>query len=205
MKRASQPSFCITRCNFSDLPASFIKGATLVLTDEQLIVEIRSGSKKAFDVLYEKFRPRLLAYCRRILGNTDDAEDVVQDVFIKAHDKIDSLMNGILLKHWLFSIARNEALMKIRKRHPETSIDADAVWDDETPIDQLEHQETSEIVQRLLRDLKLEYREVLVLREYDGLSYSDIAKIIGVSEDVIRVRIYRARNAMTEKLKRFYY
>ena len=175
-----------------------------MLTDEQLIPEIRSGSKQAFALLYEKFRPLLFAYCRRILGNAEDAEDVVQDVFVKASNKIDSLKNGMLFKHWLFSIARNEALMKIRKRHPGTSTVADEVWEDETPTDQLEHQETSEIVQRLLKDLKHEYREVLVLREYEGLSYADISKIIGVSENVIRVRLYRARNAMTERLKRFY-
>lgn len=176
-----------------------------MLTDEQLIAEIRSGSKKAFDVLYKKFRPQLLAYCRRILGSADDAEDIVQEVFIKARNGIESLRDGMLFKQWLFRIARNEALMEIRKRYPQESIEADTIWENETPLEQLEHQETSQIVQRLLRDLKPEYREVLVLREYDGLSYLDIAKIVGVSKDVIKVRIYRARNAMTEKLKRFYF
>jgi RNA polymerase sigma-70 factor (ECF subfamily) len=192
------------RCNYFGLAASLIKRPTLVLSEEQLIPEIRRGSKKAFAVLYERFRPQLLAYCRRILNNTEDAEDVVQDVFVKARSRIDSLNDGLLFRHWIFRIARNEALMKIRKQHPEDSVDEEVLWDEQTQLEQLEHQETSEIVQRLLKDLKHEYREVLVLREYDGLSYADIARIVGVSEDVIRVRIYRARSAMTEKLKKFY-
>ena len=177
---------------------------TVALTDKQLVLDLRAGDKKAFALLYERYRASVLAYCSRILNDAEDAEDVVQDVFIKARDGIASLTDGMLCKHWLFRIARNEALMKIRRRHPTQQIEDDTAWETDTPMDHLERLEATAIVRQLLKDLKFEYREVLVLREYGGLSYSAIAEIVGVSTDVVRVRIYRARSSMTEKLKRFY-
>ncbi len=175
-----------------------------MLTDEGLIRQIRNGNQAAFAAMYERYRPSVFAYCRRILGNPEDAEDTVQDVLIKVRNEIDTLRNGTLFKHWLFRIARNEALLKIRKRHPIEDIDPNLSWDAETPLEGYERKETSTIVQALLKDLKHEFREVLILREFDGLSYSEISKIVGISEDLVKVRIYRARNAMTEKLKKFY-
>jgi RNA polymerase sigma-70 factor (ECF subfamily) len=94
--------------------------------------------------------------------------------------------------------------MEIRKRRRNGQIDVDSVWQDETPHDQYVNLERSEIVNGLLDSLKREYREVLILRAYEDLSYSEIAAITGDSESSVKSRIFKARKAMSDKLKEYY-
>jgi RNA polymerase sigma-70 factor (ECF subfamily) len=105
---------------------------------------------------------------------------------------------------WLFSIARNEVLMHFRRKRWNGTQSGDDVWDETTPYDLVVSTETREIVQQLLRNLKSEYREVLVLREYEQLSYSQIAQITGDTESSVKSRLFKARKALTIKFKEFF-
>jgi RNA polymerase sigma-70 factor (ECF subfamily) len=172
--------------------------------DKSVLHRIRGGDQGALAVLYDLYHLELLAYCRRILGNSQDAEDVVQDVFAKLQSDIKSLRDDALFRNWLFRIARNETLMRIRGRRIDGDIDSDKVWMTETPLDLVEQGETTMIVQKLLDELKPSYRQVLVLREYEGMSYAEIAEALGLSLETVKIRVYRARNSMTEKLRKYY-
>jgi RNA polymerase sigma-70 factor, ECF subfamily len=172
--------------------------------NESAIDRLKRGDEGALAALYDLYHLELLAYCRRILGNSQDAEDVVQDVFAKLQSDIKSLRDDTLFRNWLLRIARNEALMKIRGRRFNGDINSDQVWITETPLDLVEQGETSLIVQKLLDELKPIYRQVLVLREYEGMSYAEIAEALELSLETVKIRVYRARNSMTEKLKIYY-
>jgi RNA polymerase sigma-70 factor, ECF subfamily len=128
----------------------------------------------------------------------------VHDVFVKLPTEINTLKDDALFRNWLFRIARNESLMKIRMRRSDGGIDSETVWIDENPLDLMEQKETAIVVRKLLEQLRPQYRQVLILREYEGMSYAEIAEAIGVSLETVKVRVYRARSSMTEKLKQYY-
>lgn len=100
----------------------------------------------------------------------------------------------------MFQIARNEALMKLRRNKESSNGGMDDVWDDNTPLTVLEHNDIIGIVERSVNNLKVEYREVLLLREYDQLSYAEIADITGATTSAVKSRIFKARKALAETL-----
>jgi RNA polymerase sigma-70 factor (ECF subfamily) len=105
---------------------------------------------------------------------------------------------------WLFSIARNEVMMHIRRNRRNGVQNDDDCWDRETPYDLIVTAETTEIVQRLLQNLKSEYREVILLREYEQLSYAQIAEVTADTESSVKSRLFKARKTLTKKLKEYY-
>jgi RNA polymerase sigma-70 factor (ECF subfamily) len=173
-------------------------------SDQELIRGIQSGSNEAFAATFEQYADGIYAYCVKILADRQRAKDVVQETFLKIRQFSSQIQQGESFKSWIFRIARNEALMEIRKRRRNGQIDVDSVWQDETPHDQYVNLERSEIVNGLLDSLKREYREVLILRAYEDLSYSEIAAITGDSESSVKSRIFKARKAMSDKLKEYY-
>ena len=176
-------------------------------SDQDLLSRIHSGSDQAFTELYNKYRRRLLAYCYRLLQDPGAAEDTVQVAFQKAYESLSSLDKPELFFYWLFSIARNEVYGRIRKTRRNgtpVSIEEEDIWAEETPHDQVVRKETAEIVQLLLSQLKVEYREVLVLRQYDKLSYAEIAVITGDTVSSVESRLFKARKALAKKLAQYF-
>lgn len=177
-------------------------------SDGVLLSQIRSGNERAFTDLYNKHRRRLLAYCYRLLQDRIAAEDVVQVAFQKAFESLSSLDKPDLFFYWLFSIARNEVynhIRRIRKNGTPQSIEEeDNLWTEETPHEQLVSKETTEIVELLLNQLKVEYREVLILRQYDKLSYAEIAAVTGDSLSSVESRLFKARKALAKKLAPYF-
>jgi RNA polymerase sigma-70 factor, ECF subfamily len=176
--------------------------------DKELLNQIRSGNQHAFTDLYNKHRHRLLAYCYRLLQDRIAAEDVVQIAFQKAYESLPSLDRPDLFFYWLYSIARNEVYAVVRKAKKNGtmhSIDEGTdVWNDETPHELAVKTELSELVQEYLAQLKVEYREVLVLRHYDKLSYTEIAAITGDSVSSVESRLFKARKALAKKLAPYF-
>jgi RNA polymerase sigma-70 factor (ECF subfamily) len=174
----------------------------LDLTSEQeLIGELQRGSQSAFAVVYQSYAAGVFAYCLKILADRQIAEDVVQETFLKVQQHAKSIQHNESFRSWIFRIARNEALMQLRKRRLDGQLEDESVWNEETPHQQLIALERSEIVNSLLDNLKHEYREVLVLLAYENMSYAEIAAITGATESSVKSRIFRARKAMLEKLK----
>jgi RNA polymerase sigma-70 factor (ECF subfamily) len=173
-------------------------------SDQELIRELQRGSNEAFATVFELYADGIYAYCVKILADRQRAKDVVQETFLKIRQFSRQIKEGESFKSWIFRIARNEALMEIRKHRRDGQLPVDSVWQGETPHDQYVNLERSAIVNGLLDSLKHEYREVLILRAYEDLSYSEIAAITGDSESSVKSRIFKARKAMSEKMKEYY-
>jgi RNA polymerase sigma-70 factor, ECF subfamily len=170
-------------------------------SEQELINELQRGDQRAFASVYQEFSDGVFAYCLKILADRQLAEDVVQETFLKVQQHAGSIQHNESFKSWIFRIARNEALMIMRKRRSNGQIDDDSVWNEETPHQQLIALERAEIVNRLLDSLKHEYREVLVLSVYENMSYAEIAAVTGATESSVKSRIFRARKELIEKLK----
>jgi RNA polymerase sigma-70 factor, ECF subfamily len=165
---------------------------------------MHQGDRQAFADLYERNKTAIYRYCFLMLTDSDAAEDATQETFIKIFANIRLLKKPESYLPWLFSIARNEVMMHIRRnRRNGVHIDDD-VWDETTPYEMVVSAEGTEIVQRLLQNLKSEYREVILLREYEQLSYTQIAEVTGDTENSVKSRLFKARKALTKKLKEYY-
>jgi RNA polymerase sigma-70 factor (ECF subfamily) len=151
--------------------------------------------------VYQEFSQGIFSYCLKILADRQLAEDVVQETFLKVQQHAQSIQRNQSFKSWIFRIARNEALMQFRKRRSNGQVNDESVWNEETPYQQFVAMERSEIVNRLVDSLKHEYREVLVLLIYEGMSYAEIASITGATESSVKSRVFRARKEMIEKMK----
>ena len=150
------------------------------------------------------YAPRLFVYCLRLLRDRQSAEDAVQETLTKIHTEAHSVHDRSSFRSWIFTIARNEAYGLLRKKKPVILGDDDQVWDNETPLELLLRAEESEIVQHLLEELRPEYREILVLREYEEFSYDEIAVITSSTIAAVKSRLFKARKALTAKLKPLY-
>jgi len=161
---------------------------------------MHSGDRKAFAELYRRYRRALFGFCLRLLADTQSAEDAVHETFLKLNSGSEAITQPAALKSWLYTVARNEALMAIRRRRDGGNDDAGSVWDDETPLSLAEKEDVRTLVQSALAHLKMEYREVIHLREFEGLSYGEIASVTGDSESSVKSRLFKARRALAEKL-----
>ena len=170
-------------------------------SDEQLLQRICAGDAGAFARLYERYKGRLYAYCCRLLRNESWAEDAVQDTFLKIHAGVHGVNNPQSFPMWIFRIARNEALMMLREKKQTVEADGDAIWDNNTPLEVLTRKEDLELLRSLLDRLSVLYREVILLREIEQLSYAEIAELTGTTVSSVKSRIFKARKALGAKLK----
>jgi RNA polymerase sigma-70 factor (ECF subfamily) len=159
----------------------------------------------------------MLAVSRRLLRNEQDAQDALQDSFLQVHKSIGSFRGDSSLATWLHRIARNSALLRIRRasRRPEISLEPLLPVYDETghrvgevaslpaaPDALLERQEVRERVRSCVERLPLRYRAVIVLRDLEEKSTFEAAEVLGVSENVVKVRLHRARRALATLITR---
>jgi RNA polymerase sigma-70 factor (ECF subfamily) len=163
--------------------------------------KLRAGDDEARRRVFEQYRDRIYAFCYRMTLDPDVASDVTQDVFVKVLGGIGSLRRAEAFHAWIFQIARNEVYALTRQRRETHPLRDDEVWETTTPIDTLLASERAGIVQKLLGSLRSEYREVLLLREFEGLSYAEIARVTVTSEGSVKARLFKARKVLLEKLK----
>jgi RNA polymerase sigma-70 factor (ECF subfamily) len=183
-------------------------------TDDALVARLQRGDGSAFEAIVRAHGGRLLSVARRFLGNNEDAQDAVQDAFIRAYKAIHTFEARAQLHTWLHRILVNTALMKLRerRRRPTASIEnllptysADghqAVpsrdWSDAV----LERKETAAIVREAIERLPDLYREVLVLRDIEEKDTAEAAQLLGTTANVVKVRLHRARQALRTLLDR---
>ena len=189
-----------------------------VIADEpQLVARLRAGEESAFEQLVRSTSGRLLAAARRLLRNEEDARDAVQNAFIRAFQSLSRFRQESSISTWLHRIVINEALMRLRSRakSDEPSIDdllptfiadghqtRDTVDWSETADKALERAETAEIVRRKIDELPEIYRTVLLMHDIEEMSHAEIAESLGVSINVAKVRLHRARQALRTLLER---
>lgn len=170
-------------------------------SDEELVRQLQRGETGASIHLYGRYHVRIRNYCARLLENWAEAEDAAQDTYLKALQEIDSLVDPPSFRSWLFRIARNECLMTLRSRHAASSLDeVEAVCDDPTPLDEVIGHDLRNLVDQAIASLKPAYREALILRDIDGLTYAEIAYATQAPLSSVKFRIFKAREALADIL-----
>jgi RNA polymerase sigma-70 factor (ECF subfamily) len=170
--------------------------------DRAIIQRHMQGDPLALGELDRRYRQRLHRYCARLLDGRTRAEDIVQIALTKAFLSIGTLERPESFYGWLFTIARNEACGVLRSRsdpHPD-SLSAD-VYDTDTPFEILDRGNTADMVNSCLDRLSVPYREIIVLRHFEGLAYAEIAALTGESISAVESRLYKARRALAQHLK----
>ena len=169
--------------------------------DAALIHRFLKGDREAFGALYGKYRGRLYGYCYRLLQERTATEDVVQSTFAKALESVHFLDKPESFYYWIFTIARNEVYGVLRATRSNGTVElTDDVWDEVTPHDTVVGKETVQLVEECLSRLKVEYREVLVFRHFEQLSYAEISTITGDTISSVESRIHKARKALIKQL-----
>jgi RNA polymerase sigma-70 factor, ECF subfamily len=174
-------------------------------TDHQLVLRVQKGDKRAFDLLVLKYQYKLQAIVSRFVRDTDEVADVTQEAFIKAYRALPKFRGDSQFYTWLYSIAINTAknyLVSKSRRPSSTDIDvADAeqfadnekLIDDTSPEDFIMTQELSQVIKDSLSQLPEDLRTALTLREFEGMSYEEIADVMDCPVGTVRSRIFRAR------------
>jgi RNA polymerase sigma-70 factor, ECF subfamily len=169
-------------------------GIRLTDSDEDLYLRIGAGpGEQAFKLLYERHASRVFAYCSRILGNRDAAKDAFQETFIRLYQKAVQNLGPLRVAPYLYAIAHNVCITSIRSRKHNVPIDEYTLHDEDRS---LEHTERGELVRLAIELLPMDYREPLILHEYNDVSYADIAEIIGIPVSTVKIRIFRAKEKL---------
>lgn len=179
------------------------------------VEELKAGSEEAFAYLLAVYQNPVFNVVSHIVTNEADAPDVLQDVFIKVFKGIGNFNGDSSLKTWIYRIAVHEASNHRRswfRRHWREPISmddsqstavvaaAETGANDKNPYEVLEQTERTEVVRRALASLAQPYRPVVVLREIEGLSYEEIAQVLGVAEGTVKSRLLRGRELLRRKL-----
>src|SRR2546422_629216 len=151
------------------------------LTDFQIVEQIKTGNDAAFDELMRRYKRPVVNFCYRMLGNADDADDVAQEVFVRVYQHIDHYEPRAKFSTWLFALAHNAALdrLRYRKRHPTEPLDGVP----EPATAPAEIDEISGHIAAAVAKLPDDQRTAIVLAEYHGLSYAEIAAVMRCSEE----------------------
>lgn len=189
-------------------------------TDESLFLLYQQGDEAAFLRLYERYKESIFAYCAQVIMSAglsrDIAEDTFQDVFLRLAQYRKTFIGGEFDK-WIFTVARHSCLtakknaMKLRA-NTEYAGNGDSFDDDSTlevrlafshnddPLDRMSRAEQVTLLQQAIARLPEEFREALLMSEYDGLTYDEIAKITSTTLSTVRIRIYRAKSRLRKML-----
>jgi RNA polymerase sigma-70 factor (ECF subfamily) len=176
--------------------------------DDQRISATLAGNTAAFGELVLNYQDRLYNTLVHVIGNAEDARDIVQEAFVQAFIKLETFQHASAFYTWLYRIAFNVAISFRRRRRPVVSIDCGYPSSGVGPVDRqnnptqhLEQEERCRQVRRALTQLSEEHRSILVLREIDGCCYETIADILDLPIGTVRSRLHRARLQMREQLK----
>ena len=187
--------------------------------DEKLVELCRSGDRIAFDRLVVKYQHIVVGMCTRLTGSRGDGEDTAQECFVKVYRHIARFSGESTFSTWLYRIVINTC----RNRHRSwwnrlsrqsvamnTGTDADQSGGDRsielgdtrfTPVKELERKRLGMAIERAIQELPRQQKEVVLLRDVQGLSYEEIERITGLAEGTVKSRLFRARNLLQQKLK----
>jgi RNA polymerase sigma-70 factor (ECF subfamily) len=188
-----------------------------VFDEAPLVERARSGDAAAFSELVNRYERKIFRLAKHITQNDEDAEDVLQETFLKAYSHLDTFQGQSKFYTWIVRIAVNEALMKLRKRKSSKTVSLDeptdtgedtmvreiAVWD-EDPEQKYSRDELREILDKAVDSLKPAFRTVFVLRDIEELSTEETASALDISIPAVKSRLLRARLQLREKLTKFF-
>jgi RNA polymerase sigma factor (sigma-70 family) len=172
-------------------------------SDEQLVALFRSGNEAAFSVIHDRYRQRLFAYARQMLdGSRQDAEDALQDVFLRAYSSLRANDRPLSLRAWLYRVAHNRCIDHLRKPVPPA---IDLLDTSRKPLhDPIAEAERRDDLRQLVADVRRlpdQQRSALLMREIDGLSYAELGAALGVSLPAVKSLLVRARISLVEAVE----
>jgi len=182
-------------------------------TDQQLVARVQKGDSRAFDLLVLKYQHRIFGLISRYVHDADEVQDVAQEAFIKAYRALPRFRGESAFYTWLYRIAINTAknyLVSRSRRPPGSDIEVEdaeyyasggALHEIETPETALYGAELKAVVEKAISELPEDLRTAVTLREFDGLSYEDIADIMDCPVGTVRSRIFRAREAIDARVR----
>jgi RNA polymerase sigma-70 factor (ECF subfamily) len=181
------------------------------LNDDELVGRILAGEEDLFEILVRRYQSRVLAHVARMVGNRDDALDLSQEIFLKVFGALDRYNPAYKFSTWLFRIAGNAAIDHLRKRRPRTVPlevqDADGRVSsleyksgDLDPYGELRNVERGSAIARAIAALPAEFRELITLRHFGGLSYEEIADVKQMPLGTVKNKLFRARAVLKERL-----
>ena len=187
------------------------------IDESQLVAQSRERDTTAFNELVRRYEGKIFRLAQHVTQNREDAEDVLQETFLKAYEHLDQFKGDSKFYTWIVRIAVNQALMKLRRRKTDKSVSLDetidtgedtvtreiAAWD-EDPEQRFSREELGGILDSAVQSLEPLYRSVFVLRDIEELSTEETAEALGLSIPAVKSRLLRARLQLREKLTRFF-
>src|SRR3981189_2905162 len=191
--------------------------STVARDDEHLLVAAaKRGDTHAFEELVNRYEAKIFRLTMNITRNREDAEDAMQDAFLKSYAHLKDFQEDSRFYTWLVRIAANEALMRLRKRRPnQFSLDEPIEGDEHlmpreiedwgpSPEQRFVKRESTEILSEVIDKLEPDFRVVFTLRDVEELSTEETAKALGISIPAVKSRLLRARLKLREKLNRYF-
>ncbi len=186
------------------------KTNTIDNADQLLVERVKKGDKRAFDLLVLKYQHRVLAVISRLVADKDSAMDIAQDTFVRAWRAIDKFRGDSAFYTWLYRIATNTAKnwLVAQSRRPRQDVDIDdheapelvELSDAATPEAVTNSSQLAAAIAKAMASLPHDLRSALQLREFDGLSYDEIAEALDCPVGTVRSRIFRAREAVNKAI-----
>ena len=187
-------------------------------TDEQLVAEFNAGSIAAYEELIQRYAGKAYSLAQRLTRNPQDAEEVLQDVFVTVYRKLSKFEGKSTFSSWLYRVTVNASFMKLRRRKHDNNISVEEVLPQilngalarqasamggEGDKVTAQHQ-LSEALEDAISRLPDEYRPVFILRDVDGLSSREVGKILNISVPAVKSRLHRSRMMLRRKLSKCY-
>jgi RNA polymerase sigma-70 factor, ECF subfamily len=187
------------------------------IEESVLVAQTREGDARAFTALVRRYEGKIFRLAQHITQNREDAEDVLQETFLKAYEHLDQFQGNSKFYTWIVRIAVNQSLMKLRKRRSDKTVSMDegidtgedtvareiAAWD-ESPEERYSREELNSILTAAIDSLAAPYRAVFVLRELEELSTEETAEALSLSVPAVKSRLLRARLQLRDKLTRYF-
>ena len=177
------------------------------------IKQVLKGDQNAFAELVELYKDKVFQICYRMLGNRHEAEDIAQEAFIRAYVNIETFNQKRKFSTWLFRIATNLCIDRIRKKKPDYFLDAEVAGtegltmysqvaaDVQLPEDEVENMELQETIQKEITKLPEKYRSVIVLKYIEELPLQEISEILDLPLGTVKTRVHRGREALRKQLR----
>jgi len=185
------------------------------MSEQQLVERAKNGDTKAFEELMKRTQTNIYNLGLRLLGNKEDAADIMQETYINAYENLNKFEGKSSFSTWLYRIATNNALMKLRKeKNKKISIDEIKKIGDKTykrdisdwsenPSSYFKSNELKEVLQQAINSLPPKYKSVFILHDIEGIPISEVASILSLSIPAVKTRVHRSRMFLREKISEY--
>ena len=178
-------------------------------SDEELVEACLAGEDSAFDVLVGRWEKRIRGAIYRFIGSEDEARDLCQEAFLKAYRSLGSFKQEARFSSWLYQIALNLCRDRLRRRRGRTMVSLDELEEGgaamtmpgPTALDLLQERDVSRLVASAIASLADEQREVIILKEYQGLTFLEIAQVLDMPISTVKTRLYRGLDQLRSRLE----